>query len=1014
MKPPLFRRSVFLGLLALILASPASATNLDIFVGNSLCLGDGTGTFTCNTVTIGPGDTLAVGDLDGNGELDLIKGNKSAGSYVCLNTGGIFTCSILNTSPYIWDASIGDLDGDGDNDFVFSRSSQRAGGVNLNNGDGTFGPATLFPLLTGKVVYDVELGDMDNDGDLDAVYLTNAAGTYLCLNDGSANFSCAASGQGGPYELVLFDMNGDGNLDRLAGGGTLQLCPGNGNGTYATCSTLPGNEGRGIAVADYDGDLDMDLVLAGINTINRVCLGIGTADLADFTCTDIDPSNVPNSAVVSGDIDNDGDPDVVFGGFGNSSVCINDGAANLTCGAGYGGSENGLVLADLADLPQAVELGVSKTESADPVIAGSGAGNLTYTVTVTNNGTNNAGGFQITEDLTLPAGVSVDSITPSAGSFITTTAPDGMWSVSGLAVGASETLTVVLTVDGTATSGTDVVNNTATLTAIYDNDTNGANNSATESTSILRETDLAITKDDSVTSAVPGETLIYTIVASNAGPSDAVAATVADPFPAGLSGCAWTCVPTGTGVCSASGNGDINESVDLAAGDTVTFTVTCTIDVTAAGTLSNTATVAAGAGANDPSTGDNSATDNDTALLPAVFFDAVTHAAEDETVDVPIQLATAGQALGSMAFSIDYDASCLDPDVDDDGTLDSVTFHTPGDFNVTLLYDALDTDGEIDVSIADFTPPIAALGSGDLLTVHYAVTCPANPPVPVDAAMVFSLDPSVTFGDTAAHDVTGVQVDGLVRVWPGPRGDCNSSDALGSADLTATGLEIFDGDGDDWFDAPSPTYAGSPVGCDANDSTVIAAGDVTCVNQLIFRLDCGGVADSFITPWAPPELEISTVPDGERVWIRARLTSNGHAVGSLAFSLDLDPSLPLAALDGNGDGRPDHLRFPNGAPGLAMVRFDAGDTDGELDVLLADLRRSPLAEGVVVEVGVPAAGAPAAVVPWNALRLSSSPAPSFGSVTGADLDGTATVEGTLLFVDGFESGDTDSWSQTVW
>jgi uncharacterized repeat protein (TIGR01451 family) len=64
-----------------------------------------------------------------------------------------------------------------------------------------------------------------------------------------------------------------------------------------------------------------------------------------------------------------------------------------------------------------VDLVVTKTESIDPVVAGSGAGNLTYVVTVTNNGPSDATGVTLSEALTLPSGVSVDSITPSQGSF---------------------------------------------------------------------------------------------------------------------------------------------------------------------------------------------------------------------------------------------------------------------------------------------------------------------------------------------------------------------------------------------------------------------------------------------------------------------------------------------------------------------------------------------------------------------------------------------------------------------
>ncbi|MFY9821491.1 MAG: ExeM/NucH family extracellular endonuclease, partial [Thermoanaerobaculia bacterium] len=77
--------------------------------------------------------------------------------------------------------------------------------------------------------------------------------------------------------------------------------------------------------------------------------------------------------------------------------------------------------------------------------------------------------------------------------------------------------------------------------------------------------DLAITKTDGVTTATPGGSVTYTITASNAGPSNDPSATVADTFPAVLT-CTWTCVGAGTSTCTASGSGNINDTVNLPAG----------------------------------------------------------------------------------------------------------------------------------------------------------------------------------------------------------------------------------------------------------------------------------------------------------------------------------------------------------------------------------------------------------------------------------------------------------------
>ena len=76
--------------------------------------------------------------------------------------------------------------------------------------------------------------------------------------------------------------------------------------------------------------------------------------------------------------------------------------------------------------------------------------------------------------------------------------------------------------------------------------------------------------------------------------------------------CTWTCVGAGGGTCTAAGSGNINDTVNLPAGGSVTYTASCTISAAATGTLSNTATVTAPAACTDPTPGNNSATDTDT------------------------------------------------------------------------------------------------------------------------------------------------------------------------------------------------------------------------------------------------------------------------------------------------------------------------------------------------------------------------------------------------------------------
>ncbi len=126
-------------------------------------------------------------------------------------------------------------------------------------------------------------------------------------------------------------------------------------------------------------------------------------------------------------------------------------------------------------------------------------------------------------------------------------------------------------------------------------------------TTVPPTADLSITK----TSSFSGSTVTYTIIVTNAGPSSVTLARVNDDVPNQLSAVSWTCVDDPGANCPASGSNDINSvAVDLPVGGSVTFTVTGTASGTAQITLTNTASVATPSGVTDPTSANNSATDN--------------------------------------------------------------------------------------------------------------------------------------------------------------------------------------------------------------------------------------------------------------------------------------------------------------------------------------------------------------------------------------------------------------------
>ena len=234
---------------------------------------------------------------------------------------------------------------------------------------------------------------------------------------------------------------------------------------------------------------------------------------------------------------------------------------------------------------------VTKTDGVTTVVAGT---STTFTIVVSNSGPSTATNVAVSDPL--PAGVtsfvwSGNGHTNVAGAISDT--------IASLLPGGNVTYTVTAQISASATGS--LVN---TVTATAANDTNSANNSATDTDTLTPQNDVSVTKTDGVTSVVPGQSTTYTIVVSNNGPSTATNVAVSDPLPAGVTSFVWS----GNGQTNVAG-AISNTIASLAPGGSVTYTVTAQIDASATGSLVNTVTVTA---ANDTNPANNSATDTDT------------------------------------------------------------------------------------------------------------------------------------------------------------------------------------------------------------------------------------------------------------------------------------------------------------------------------------------------------------------------------------------------------------------
>jgi len=341
---------------------------------------------------VGSNSNPWLGDLEGDGDLDLVAGNSTGAFAVFENTvsatSPVFVARIGGANPLSGFSAtlrsapaLGDFDGDGDLDLVSGRDD--GGFAAFRNLASRAIPKIVSetPLtgLSAGILSAPALGDLDGDGDLDLVSGERFGQFLYFRNTGSAinaAFVAVTGGanpldgkDAGDYSAPAFgDLDGDGDLDLVSGEryGNLVYFRNTGNATNPSFEAVTGagNPFNGLNVGtfsspslgDFDGDGELDLVAGRENGVFHYFRNTGTATNPKYLelTGGASPLNGVDVGVYStaalGDFDGDGDVDLVAGNDdGNFIYYNNTGTRTAPAFTQLTGSANPLNGEDVGD-----------------------------------------------------------------------------------------------------------------------------------------------------------------------------------------------------------------------------------------------------------------------------------------------------------------------------------------------------------------------------------------------------------------------------------------------------------------------------------------------------------------------------------------------------------------------------------------------------------------------------------------------------------------------------------------
>src|SRR5437867_4133779 len=235
--------------------------------------------------------SVATGDFNGDGVPDLVVAVGAAGVSVLLGNGdGTFQPPLTfgagsGASASDSSVAVGDFNADGRLDLAVANSDSNNVSVLLGNGDGTFQAPLTFGAGSGAS--SVAVSDFNGDGKLDLVVTVGSAGVSVLLGNGDGTFQAAVNYATGssPYAVAVGDFNADGKVDLAIANGDaadVSVLLGNGDGTFQTTALTfsTGTWPSSVAVGDFNADGRLDLAVANFGAASvSVLLGNPSAVL---------------------------------------------------------------------------------------------------------------------------------------------------------------------------------------------------------------------------------------------------------------------------------------------------------------------------------------------------------------------------------------------------------------------------------------------------------------------------------------------------------------------------------------------------------------------------------------------------------------------------------------------------------------------------------------------------------------------------------------------------------------